>query len=163
MPKDSRDLIQELQADGWRFVGATGSHHHFKHPVRAGKSDRPASEEGLASEGRAVGLSAGRSEGGPMSASSGYLALVYKDGDTSYGVAFPDVPGCISAGDTFEQAIDNAAEALGGHLALLRADGDPIPQPRSIEQLRDDPEFVADAADAVVAFVRPQAERAAAE
>jgi hypothetical protein len=60
-----------------------------------------------------------------MSASSGYLALVYKDSDTSYGV--------------------------------------PIPQPRSIEQLRDDPEFVADAADAVVAFVRPQAERAAAE
>ncbi|MCD0415751.1 type II toxin-antitoxin system HicB family antitoxin [Rubrivivax sp. JA1024] len=98
-----------------------------------------------------------------MSASSGYLALVYKDSDTSYGVAFPDVPGCISAGDTFEQAIDNAAEALGGHLALLRADGDPIPQPRSIEQLRDDPEFVADAADAVVAFVRPEAEQAAAE
>ncbi|WP_322517301.1 type II toxin-antitoxin system HicB family antitoxin [Rhodopseudomonas palustris] len=97
-----------------------------------------------------------------MSATSGYLALVYKDRDTSYGVAFPDVPGCISAGDTFEQAIDNAAEALGGHLALLRADGDPIPQPRSLEQLRDDPEFTADAA-AVVAFVRPQAARAAAE
>ncbi|MBI5132167.1 MAG: type II toxin-antitoxin system HicA family toxin [Rhodopseudomonas palustris] len=37
MPKDSRDLIKELEADGWRFVGATGSHHHFKHPVKAGK------------------------------------------------------------------------------------------------------------------------------
>lgn len=48
------------------------------------------------------------------------------------------MPGCVSAGDTFEQAIDNAAEALGGHLALLRVDGDPIPQPRSIEQLRTD-------------------------
>ncbi|RJF78915.1 type II toxin-antitoxin system HicB family antitoxin [Rhodopseudomonas palustris] len=98
-----------------------------------------------------------------MSSTSGYLALVYKDKGTSYGVAFPDVPGCIAAGDTFEQAIDNAAEALGGHLALLRADGDPIPQPRTIEQLRADPEFAADAVDAVVAFVRPQTERAAAE
>ncbi|MCG6204134.1 type II toxin-antitoxin system HicB family antitoxin [Rhodopseudomonas sp. HC1] len=98
-----------------------------------------------------------------MSATSGYLALVYEDKATSYGVAFPDVPGCISAGDTFEQAIDNAAEALRGHLALLRADGDPIPQLRSIEQLRADSDFIADAADAVVAFVRPQAERVAAE
>jgi predicted RNase H-like HicB family nuclease len=91
-----------------------------------------------------------------VSATSGYLALVYKDKDTSYGVSFPDVPGCISAGDSFEQAIDNAAEALAGHLALMRADGDPIPPPRSIEQLRDDPEFAAEAADAVVAFVKPQ-------
>jgi predicted RNA binding protein YcfA (HicA-like mRNA interferase family) len=41
MPKDSRDLIQELQADGWQFVGATGSHHHFKHPVKAGKVTVP--------------------------------------------------------------------------------------------------------------------------
>ncbi len=98
-----------------------------------------------------------------MSASSGYLALVYKGEGTSYGVAFPDVPGCISAGDSFEQAIDNAAEALGGHLALLRADGDPIPRPRSIEELRADPQFIADVSDAVVAFVRPQPERVAVE
>jgi predicted RNase H-like HicB family nuclease len=91
-----------------------------------------------------------------VSATSGYLALVYKTKDTSYGVSFPDVPGCISAGDSFEEAIDNAAEALAGHLALMRADGDPIPPPRSIEQLRDDPEFAAESADAVVAFVRPQ-------
>ncbi|ABD07232.1 YcfA-like [Rhodopseudomonas palustris HaA2] len=41
MPKDSRDLIKELEADGWRFVGATGSHHHFKHPVKAGKVTVP--------------------------------------------------------------------------------------------------------------------------
>ena len=29
-----------------------------------------------------------------------YIALVHKDEGTSYGVSFPDVPGCISAGDT---------------------------------------------------------------
>jgi hypothetical protein len=31
---------------------------------------------------------------------AGYIAVVHKDEDTSYGVTFPDVPGCISAGDT---------------------------------------------------------------
>jgi hypothetical protein len=43
---------------------------------------------------------------------SGYIALMHKDEGTSYGVSFPDVPGCISAGDTFEEAVSNAAEAL---------------------------------------------------
>jgi predicted RNA binding protein YcfA (HicA-like mRNA interferase family) len=37
MAKDSRDLIRELEADGWRYVGATGSHHHNKHETKPGK------------------------------------------------------------------------------------------------------------------------------
>jgi predicted RNase H-like HicB family nuclease len=87
---------------------------------------------------------------------AGYSALVHKDEGTSYGVSFPDVPGCISAGDTFEEAVANAAEALAGHLALLRADGEAIPAPRSFEALRQDHEFLADAADAIVTVVQPQ-------
>lgn len=39
--RDSRDIIRELEADGWRFVGASGSHHHFKHPVKPGKVTIP--------------------------------------------------------------------------------------------------------------------------
>jgi predicted RNase H-like HicB family nuclease len=53
----------------------------------------------------------------------GYIALVHKDEGTSYGVSFPDVPGCISAGDTFDDAIENAAEALAGHLASCAPTG----------------------------------------
>jgi predicted RNase H-like HicB family nuclease len=85
-----------------------------------------------------------------------YIALVHKDEGTSYGVSFPDVPGCISAGDTFEEAVANAAQALAGHLALMRADGDAIPAPRSFEELKRDRAFVDDAADAIVTVVQPQ-------
>lgn len=85
-----------------------------------------------------------------------YIALVHKDNGTSYGVSFPDVPGCISAGDTFEQALANAAEALTGHLALIAADGDPLPRPRSFEALQRDPAFADDSAGAIVAVVTPQ-------
>jgi predicted RNase H-like HicB family nuclease len=92
---------------------------------------------------------------------AGYIALVHKDEGTSYGVSFPDVPGCISAGDTFEQAVANAAQALAGHLAVMKADGDPIPPPRSFEQLRRDPLFVDDSADAIVTMVTPHAALAA--
>jgi predicted RNase H-like HicB family nuclease len=84
---------------------------------------------------------------------AGYIALVHKDEGTSYGVSFPDVPGCISAGDTLEEAVANAGEALAGHLALMRADGDTIPAPRSFEELRQDPEFIADAGEAIVTVV----------
>jgi predicted RNase H-like HicB family nuclease len=94
-----------------------------------------------------------------VSKTAGYIALVHKDEDTSYGVSFPDLPGCISAGDTFEEAIDNASVALAGHLAVMEADGDPVPPARSLEELKRDAEFVEDSADAVVASVVPQSDQ----
>ena len=94
---------------------------------------------------------------------AGYIALVHKDESTSYGVSFPDVPGCIAAGDTFEEAIANAAEALASHFALMKVDGDAIPAPRSFEQLRRNPEFIDDSTDAIVTMVTPRTEMAAAE
>lgn len=72
---------------------------------------------------------------------AGYIALVHKDAGTSYGMSLPDVPGCISAGDSFEQAVANAAEALAGHFAAMKVDGDPLPAPRSFETLKRDPVF----------------------
>jgi predicted RNA binding protein YcfA (HicA-like mRNA interferase family) len=39
--KDSRDVIRELEADGWYLIGASGSHHHFKHPTKPGKVTLP--------------------------------------------------------------------------------------------------------------------------
>jgi predicted RNA binding protein YcfA (HicA-like mRNA interferase family) len=39
--KDSRDIIRVLEADGWICIGATGSHHHFKHPTKPGKVTVP--------------------------------------------------------------------------------------------------------------------------
>ena len=41
MGKDSRDIIRDLETDGWRHVGTTGSHHHYKHPRKPGKVTVP--------------------------------------------------------------------------------------------------------------------------
>lgn len=38
---DSKAVIRALIRDGWKLVGATGSHHHFKHPEKAGKVTVP--------------------------------------------------------------------------------------------------------------------------
>lgn len=36
MTTNSRDLIGELERDGWTLHSVTGSHHHFKHPEKPG-------------------------------------------------------------------------------------------------------------------------------
>ena len=60
-----------------------------------------------------------------------YVAILRKAPDSDYGVEFPDVPGCISAGADLDEARQMGAEALAFHLEGLREDGDPVPAPSS--------------------------------
>jgi predicted RNA binding protein YcfA (HicA-like mRNA interferase family) len=32
-----RDVIKLVERDGWYYVGTTGSHRHYKHPIKKGK------------------------------------------------------------------------------------------------------------------------------
>ena len=66
-----------------------------------------------------------------------YISLVETgDKDTAYGVVFPDFPGCFSAGDTFEEAVKNAHEALAFHVNGLREDGLEVPEPRTLDRIK---------------------------
>lgn len=56
-----------------------------------------------------------------------YIALLRKDRNSDFGVEFPDLPGCVSAGSTLEEARVMAEEALAAHVAFLREDGDAVP------------------------------------
>ena len=40
----------------------------------------------------------------------------------------PALPGCTSQGDGVEEALANVREALGGHIAALKALGEPVPE-----------------------------------
>lgn len=71
-----------------------------------------------------------------------YYPAVIEEGDGTFGVFFPDLDGCTSAGDTVAEAATNAAEALGGHLRLMVRDGDPLPEPGGIDQWPADPEVI---------------------
>ncbi len=70
---------------------------------------------------------------------AGYIAYLRKDSDSDYGVEFPDLPGCFSAGRTLEEARAMGAEALAGHIAVLQELGQPVPPPSSLDQLAGDP------------------------
>jgi predicted RNase H-like HicB family nuclease len=66
-----------------------------------------------------------------------YLAII-DEADGMFGVAFPDAPGCTAIGETQEEALDNAAEALAEWVADELAAGQLLPSPRShAELLRD--------------------------
>ena len=69
-----------------------------------------------------------------------YIALIHKDPDSDYSVSFPDLPGCITAGVTIDEARTMAEEALALHLEGLAEDGQPIPAPSSLEDIMSDPE-----------------------
>jgi predicted RNase H-like HicB family nuclease len=144
------------------FHGRKRKPSSLQTPGEAREGDDPAPAPRLAPEDGEIHLPTSWIEGTAMT-TAGYIALVHKDEGTSYGVSFPDVPGCISAGDTFEEALANAAEALAGHFAAMRADGEAIPAPRSFEDLRHDPKFAEDSADAIVTVVTPRGAMAAAE
>lgn len=60
-----------------------------------------------------------------------YYPVAVEEGDDThaYGVVVPDIQGCFSAGDSFEEALENVREAIAGHLEILAEDGVDIPLP----------------------------------
>ena len=44
----------------------------------------------------------------------------------------PDLPGCVAVGDTLAEVEQRMRSAIEMHLAGMREDGDPIPQPSAI-------------------------------
>jgi len=62
-----------------------------------------------------------------------YIALLRKEATSDYGVDFPDFPGCVTAGETLEDARRLAAEALEFHIEGMLQDHDPLPEPSSLD------------------------------
>ncbi len=98
-----------------------------------------------------------------MSAVTYYIALIHET-DASYGVSFPDVPGVITGAGTIDEAMRKASEVLEFAAEnWLEDTGQEFPRPRTIDELRSDPQFQEDSIDAVIAAVPFRAEVEAAE
>jgi predicted RNase H-like HicB family nuclease len=82
-----------------------------------------------------------------------YIALIHKEPRSDFGVMFPDFPGCVSGGKTYEEALQMGAEALAFHAEGMLADGETIPGPRSVDQIRAAKEDWIDWKNAVVAMI----------
>ena len=67
-----------------------------------------------------------------------YPAIIERAG-RNYSVYFPDLPGCVSVGDTIEKTALAAEEALSLHLEGMLDHGEALPKPSRIEDIRPSP------------------------
>jgi predicted RNase H-like HicB family nuclease len=58
-------------------------------------------------------------------------AIVIERGPTSYGAYVPDLPGCVAAAETRDEALRLIREAIEFHIEEMHADGVPVPEPSS--------------------------------
>jgi len=86
-----------------------------------------------------------------------YIALLHKDPHSDFGVSFPDFPGCVTAGRTLEEARQMAGEALELHIEGLVEDGQEIPRPSRLVDVRHRPS--AAGAEPFMVSVEPSAEK----
>src|SRR5262249_54450420 len=56
-------------------------------------------------------------------------------------------------GDTIDEAVRNAVEALSGHVRMLEADGDPVPPARDFDAIMADKSLAEDRDGAMIAVV----------
>lgn len=66
--------------------------------------------------------------------------VILEKGKRNYGVYTADSIGCIATGKTPEKALKRMQEALQAHLDWMKEDGDPIPDPTPVENVRFDPD-----------------------
>lgn len=85
---------------------------------------------------------------------SHYIALIHKEPDSIYGVSFPDVPGVTTGASSIDEAIRLAAEVLAFAATDWEAlRHEPFPAPRTIDEIREDPEHAVEIRDAIVAAI----------
>ena len=58
--------------------------------------------------------------------------IVIEKSPTNYAAYVPDLPGCVSTGETVEDAQGNIREAIRFHIDGLKEDGLPVPEPSAV-------------------------------
>jgi predicted RNase H-like HicB family nuclease len=84
-----------------------------------------------------------------------YVAVIEKEPDSAFGVWFPDVEGCFSAGETVEEAVTHAAAALRQHVEAVESAGRHVPAARGIDDVLLDKEVTASLEAGAVLFAVP--------
>ena len=73
-----------------------------------------------------------------------YIAVLVPEKGGGWSVIFPDLPGCATHGPTVHDAITTASGAASRWLTATRQIGDPMPAPRSYEDIRADDAWALD-------------------
>ena len=84
-----------------------------------------------------------------------YVATIHEENGV-LGVSFPDFPGCVTTASDMRSAIERGGQALALHVEGMIEDGAPLPEPRTVEQLRvAEPEWMDGAVLALIGVEVP--------
>ncbi|MCI8600551.1 MAG: type II toxin-antitoxin system HicB family antitoxin [Oscillospiraceae bacterium] len=64
------------------------------------------------------------------------FVAVFEYADDGISISFPDLPGCLSCADSEEEGVRMAEDALGLYLFGMEEDGEEIPAPTRIQDIR---------------------------
>jgi predicted RNA binding protein YcfA (HicA-like mRNA interferase family)/predicted RNase H-like HicB family nuclease len=126
-----RDVIKLIEQDGWYLVRMAGSHRHYKHPNKPGAVTVPGHPgKDMPGGYQEHCIQAGKTK---MSEALRY-AVVFERSEDGYGAYVPDLPGCVTVGDTLAETEANIREAIAGHISVLKEFGDVVPQPTTLTE-----------------------------
>jgi predicted RNase H-like HicB family nuclease/predicted RNA binding protein YcfA (HicA-like mRNA interferase family) len=131
-----REIARALEADGWVIARTRADHRQYRHPKKKGlvTLDMGAGEFPPARCGPSIGKPVGIGEENNM---AHVVAFVHEE-DAAYGISFPDFPGCVAGGRTLDEVVRRGTDALAFHIDGMIEEGLDIPEPRSLEAVRDD-------------------------
>ncbi len=59
-------------------------------------------------------------------------AVIFEQTESNWAAYVPDLPGCITTGQTLEETQSNIQEAIEGHMRVLQEFGEPVPPPKTV-------------------------------
>lgn len=123
-------MLVLLEPDGWHLVRVKGSHRQFKHPTKPGTvtlAGKLSADILIGTEWAA--MSNGHRERVDLST---YAIIIERGESGSFGAYSPDLPGCVAVADDQDECLRLLREAVDFHIAGLRADGEPVPEPGTV-------------------------------
>ncbi len=60
------------------------------------------------------------------------MNIQWSEEDQAYIVTVPELPGCKTHGNTYEEAVQQGKDAIESWIMAAKQDGDPIPSPRTL-------------------------------
>ena len=65
-----------------------------------------------------------------------YPACIYKEKSGTYSIIFPDLNDLATFGDTLDKAMEMAIDCLAGYIYTLKLEGNPIPSPSELKDIK---------------------------
>lgn len=141
-----REVQKLLKNDGWYYYDTVGSHIQYKHPIKPRKSNFAKTRRKRKKRNITFNFKTGRAirENGRKIMKLVYPACFYQEEDGGYSVEVPDLKGCITQGNSLEEAIQMAEDAALGWILTSIENGEELPKPSNIKnvKLEDEKGFV---------------------